>query len=260
MLISRLRLVTFDVTDTLLKLRSAPGQKYGEIGAIYGILGDNDALSKSFASHFKRMNKEHPNFGRRTGLDWELWWKEIVKSTFRDSHLNADDKKLEAIASHLIESYKMSTSWQHCYGISGLLSYIRSKGVPMGIISNFDPSLSQLLTNLKLRHYFQFVLASYETGFEKPDTRIFEEAMITSNIKNLKPDECLHVGDQVLLDYYGAKNSGWHAALINDSSPAKIQQSYPDIEVGHMFTSLYHLHRHFLETTDDNLLLQSLYK
>lgn len=242
--LSRLRLITFDVTDTLLKFRSAPGRQYGEIGALYGVTADDNVLAENFKANWYRMNKEHPNFGLASGLGWENWWKHIIAGTFKDSDFNIEGKKLDAISSHLIELYRTSTCWQQCYGCLNLLSYLTSKKIPMGIISNFDPRLSTTLLNTKLRHYFRFVLTSYEVGFEKPDLKIFEQAMIASNLKNLQPEECLHIGDTPLLDYFGARNSNWNAFLIHDKSPKELKDKYgDDIEEKHVFSSLYDLHR-----------------
>lgn len=50
--LARLRLITFDVTNTLLKFRTSPGKQYGEIGALFGVLCDNDDLAKSFKSNW----------------------------------------------------------------------------------------------------------------------------------------------------------------------------------------------------------------
>ncbi|CAH0547320.1 unnamed protein product [Brassicogethes aeneus] len=256
--LSRLRLITFDVTNTLLKFRSAPGQQYGEIGAMYGILCDNDSLSANFKAHWRKMNQEHPNFGLNSGLGWEKWWKMIVKGTFKDSRFNVEDKKLDAIASHLIDVYKTSACWQPCYGTQALLSYLRNRQVTLGIISNFDPRLSTTLTNTKLRHFFHFVLTSYEVGIEKPDTKIFDKALQMSEINNIKPDECLHVGDTTALDYYGARNSGWNAVLIDDRSAENLKKKYPDIDIKCVFPSLYDLHKYLVKTDNCKLSAQSL--
>lgn len=91
-------------------------------------------------------------------------WKTVVKETFKSSKFRFDDEKLEKVASHLVEMYKTSACWQHCYGVPGILSYIRSKNIPMGIVSNFDPRLEAILMNMKLKHYFQFVITSYEVS------------------------------------------------------------------------------------------------
>jgi hypothetical protein len=52
MSLSRFRLITFDVTDTLLQFRTTPAKKYGEIGAMFGILVDDDALINNFKFHW----------------------------------------------------------------------------------------------------------------------------------------------------------------------------------------------------------------
>lgn len=52
MSLSRFRLITFDVTDTLLKFRSSPGKQYGELGALFGVLCDNNELATNFKSNW----------------------------------------------------------------------------------------------------------------------------------------------------------------------------------------------------------------
>lgn len=255
-MLSHFRLITFDVTDTLLKFKSSPGKQYAKIGAMYGVLGDNKTLSDNFKVNWRKMTTEHPNFGLHSGIGWENWWKKIVHDTFKDSVINVKDKQLDTIAQQLIHIYKTSTCWQHCHGALNLLSYIRSKDIPMGIISNFDPRLNEMLSNVKLKHFFNFVLTSYEFGAEKPDKMIFEGAMSVSKINNLKPDECLHIGDKPLLDYYGAKNSGWHAILINN--PDEIKKKHPELDSQHLYTSLYHLHKYFIETSKETLSQQTV--
>ncbi|XP_056649225.1 rhythmically expressed gene 2 protein-like [Diorhabda sublineata] len=251
MLISQFRLITFDFTNTLLKFKIGPGQQYGEIGALYGISCNHKTLANNFKNNFYKMSKEHPMYGRNTGLGWENWWKILVKESFKSCDLNIEDKKLDDVASHLINMYKTSKVWQLTDGANGLLSYIRSKGIPMGVISNYDPRLSSTLTNTKLRHYFQFVLTSYEIGFEKPDPNIFLEAMAKANIRGLQPIECLHIGDQKCLDYDGARKCGWNAILINAD-----KKKYPDISDNCIFNSLFDLHLHFMETSKEPLSSQ----
>lgn len=248
--LSRLRLVTFDVTETLLKFRSSPGKQYGEIGAMYGVLCDNNSLATNFRAHWYKMNKEHPNFGLHTGLGWERWWKMIVIGTFKDAKFHVDDKKLDAIATHLIEAYKTSACWQQCYGALDLLQYLHGKGLTVGVISNFDPRLNVTLENVKLHDHFHFVLASYEVGYEKPDPRIFKEAMRASGLKDLGPEECLHVGNTAAIDYVGARNSGWHSFLVHDRNPVQMKQRYGFVDPDHVFSSLYDLHRHFIRLND----------
>lgn len=46
--LSRFRLITFDVHNTLLQIRSAPGKKYGELGAMFGISNNKNQLVANY--------------------------------------------------------------------------------------------------------------------------------------------------------------------------------------------------------------------
>lgn len=46
------RLITFDVVDTLIQFRTAPGKQYGEFGAMFGILSDNNSLVSNFKANW----------------------------------------------------------------------------------------------------------------------------------------------------------------------------------------------------------------
>ena len=49
----RFRLITFDITDTLIKFRTAPGKQYGEIGSLFGITHhDHHDLVAAFRSNW----------------------------------------------------------------------------------------------------------------------------------------------------------------------------------------------------------------
>lgn len=69
--------------------------------------------------------------------------------------------------------------------------------------------LDVLLHNMKIAHYFDFVINSYDAGIEKPNIEIFKRAMKESDIEGLKPKECLHIGHSILPDYVGAQKAGW---------------------------------------------------
>lgn len=129
----------------------------------------------------------------------------------------------------------------------------------MGVISNSDPRLNQLMENVKLKHYFQFILTSYEFGAEKPDNTIFQEAMSVSKIPDLKPHECLHIGDKPLLDYEGAKSCGWQALVVNNDPKSENNVTeFSNVNKEHLFASLYDLHKYFIESSNEELSQQTL--
>uniref|UniRef100_A0A336KHP4 CSON010662 protein n=1 Tax=Culicoides sonorensis TaxID=179676 RepID=A0A336KHP4_CULSO len=247
------RLITFDVVDTLIQFRTAPGKKYGELGAMFGVLADNNKLVANFKTNWNHMNRAHPNFGLNTKIGYKEWWRRVVIGTFRESSLSdihIPTDKLNKLCDHLLEEYKTSSCWGLCYGTIDFLNYLKLQrqidGEPfkLGVVSNFDPRLDILLRNMKISHYFDFVINSYDAGIEKPNIDIFKKAMKASEIEGLKPKECLHIGHSVLPDYFGAQKAGMYALLVHEKSPETLRAQYgPNIEDYHVFNSLFDLHK-----------------
>uniref|UniRef100_A0A1L8DN96 Putative reg-2-like protein n=1 Tax=Nyssomyia neivai TaxID=330878 RepID=A0A1L8DN96_9DIPT len=263
MSLSRFRVITFDVTDTLLQFRTSPGKQFGEVGEMLGLLGsgsDRNQLSDKYKANWHRMNRAHPNFGLKTNIGWENWWRQLIVGSFRETGAQESDEKLMRIADHVVDIFKTSTSWQHCFGSVELLNYLKLRqqigtkgsrfegndGAPfkIGVISNFDLRLETLLRNMKLFQYFDFVVGSYETGCTKPDPEIFRKAMEASKITDLQPSECLHIGNTPRNDYLGAKQFGWQGVLITERDPKELHAKYgDDINEKDIFTSLYEFHK-----------------
>ncbi|CAD7003597.1 rhythmically expressed gene 2 protein [Ceratitis capitata] len=265
--LGRIRLITFDVTDTLLQYRTRPGKQYGEIGALFGVLCDNNELVQNYKANWYMMNRKYPNFGRNSRISWQQWWHQLIGNTFTDSGSSIPDEKLANLSNHLIELYKTSLCWQNCNGSVDLLNYLRlqqqlatnhndaevddnrtrhKSSIALGVISNFDPRLDTLLRNLKIKHYFDFTLNSYDCNVEKPNPEIFHLAMRMSELENLMPEECLHIGDGPTTDYLAAKNVGWNSVLIHEQNANYLRQKYGDrIEDEYVFHSLYDFHKKF---------------
>ncbi len=99
-----------------------------------------------------------------------------------------------------------------------MLQLLRQKGQRIGVISNFDPRLHNILQEAGLTHYFEFVLASYDAKCFKPQKDIFQFALAKCSKEPTKPIECCHIGDTFHEDYQGAVQAGWNAFLVNHQS------------------------------------------
>uniref|UniRef100_V5GW39 Reg-2-like protein n=1 Tax=Ixodes ricinus TaxID=34613 RepID=V5GW39_IXORI len=222
-MVSRFRLITFDATNTLLRFRESVGQAYSGVAHMYGVTSDPKRLNASFRTEWKKMIAEHPNFGCGSGLTSQQWWSQLVRRTFLLSGCNAADSLMTAIASHLYESYKTSNCWTPNNGSADVLENLKISGHKLGVISNTDERLDCILTQLKLRHYFDFVIASSVVKVEKPSKDIFSLALLcASSERPVKPEDALHVGDSVELDYLASKAAGWSALLlVNHDDDAK---------------------------------------
>lgn len=96
----RPRLVTFDVTGTLLMTKLE--EHYVEIGAQHGLVVEPRKVARSFKSNFARLSKEHPIYGKYTGLGWRNWWRTVVHNVFRDQHASASEDTLDKVMTRFI--------------------------------------------------------------------------------------------------------------------------------------------------------------
>ncbi|XP_014480012.1 PREDICTED: rhythmically expressed gene 2 protein-like [Dinoponera quadriceps] len=221
----RPRLVTFDVTGTLLMTKLE--EHYVDIGRQYGLHIDSHRLARSFKSNFIQLAAEHPIYGRHTGLGWENWWRILVHKVFKDQHPFVSQDALNKVADNLISCYATARCWHTYPGVVELLDFLRNKDVVLGVISNFDRRLESILEDTRIRDYFAFVLTSYDFGMEKPSLSIFNEALRLTTLfrkEKISPREAMHIGDTVDNDYLGAKSASWNALLIKHSEDDKINE------------------------------------
>lgn len=170
-------------------------------------------MKANFRKQFKELNKIHPNFGRNS-ISFQKWWETLVTNVFVDSsHEQLDPELLKPIARKLIQQYTTKECWEKFHRSDELISDLKKLGKVVGVISNFDPRLHDILNDVNLTK-IDFVVTSYEAGVEKPNAEIFHYAMKRSQL-NVEPSEALHIGNELEKDVLGASNASWSSVLIN---------------------------------------------
>lgn len=249
--LKRFKLVTFDVTDTLLTFSKPPAIEYNDAVRRLGFPAINETrLAAEFRTHFKQMNSEFPNFGRdgMCQLTWENWWRRLIVQVLTGSGAQLNGKELRLVADHLIDRYETADCWQKVPSADELITQIRQNGLAVGIISNFDPRLKFIVENVRLPR-FDFILASYEVGAAKPDPKIFDLALKMAPNGNVSAEEALHVGNTPALDYLGAKEAGWSSALIANGK--RDWETNCEVRAEHVFDSLADFGRNLDDETID---------
>lgn len=208
-----LKLITFDVTGTLMVQRPPISVKYIEAAKRFGVSVNNEDLMPIFKTQYKALDALHPNFGRDSGIGWEAWWTTIVVNVFKSAASHSDEDSLKKLASHLIEEYKTSRCWALSEGAIEILDLIKSRKIHMGVISNYDERLEMILKDLGIHSHFNFILTSYSVGVMKPDKKIFDFARAQGK-EIVHPDNCMHIGNSMKYDYVGAKNAGWKPVYV----------------------------------------------
>ncbi|KFQ67130.1 Haloacid dehalogenase-like hydrolase domain-containing protein 3, partial [Phaethon lepturus] len=237
----KLRLLTWDVKDTLVRLRAAGGvgrrQPVGESYAAeawaHGLRVQPEALSQSFRAAYGAQSRRFPNYGRGCGLSSQQWWVDVVKQTFRLSGVH-EDGVLTLMAEKLYHDFCNARNWEVLPGASETLSWCCQHGFRMGVVSNFDNRLENVLSQCNLRHHFEFILTSENAGFAKPDRRIFEKAL---RLGGVPAEQAAHVGDDYTRDYRAARAVGMHSFLLQ----AARQGEEPEVPPEHILPTLGHL-------------------
>uniref|UniRef100_T1KSN7 Haloacid dehalogenase-like hydrolase domain-containing protein 3 n=2 Tax=Tetranychus urticae TaxID=32264 RepID=T1KSN7_TETUR len=103
-----IRLITFDVTNTLIKFKSSVGYEYCKIADLYGIKCNNENTVKAINSNFtilmKQLKKESPFYGVTEGINCNQWWHRLVVRTFSVSGIEMSpemESKLKLTSTHL---------------------------------------------------------------------------------------------------------------------------------------------------------------
>ncbi len=104
-------------------------------------------------------------------------------------------------------------------GIGDFLDFLREQGIRTGVVSNLafcGKALKDRIDDMVPGHRFEFILATSEYLFRKPNRRIFDLALERAG---LSAEEVWYVGDDYECDVLGARNAGiypvWYLGAID---------------------------------------------
>jgi REG-2-like HAD superfamily hydrolase len=97
------------------------------------------------------------------------------------------------------------------------LEELASRGVRLGVVSNWSPGLPALLEGLHLARYFEAIVVSAVVGATKPERAIFRHALERFGVA---AGAALHVGNHPVEDLAGARRAGLAALLVDRSAHA----------------------------------------
>ncbi|XP_075415145.1 haloacid dehalogenase-like hydrolase domain-containing protein 3 [Tenrec ecaudatus] len=232
----QIRLMTWDVKDTLLRLRHPVGEEYATQARAHGLKVEAAALGQAFRQAYKAQSHSFPNYGLSRGLTSRQWWLDVVLQTFRLAGVQ-DVQAVTPIAKQLYEDFSSPGTWQVLEGAKATLMACRNRGLKLAVVSNFDQRLEDILVGLGLREHFDFVLTSEAAGWPKPDPRIFHKAL---QLAHMEPAVAAHIGDSYRCDYQGAQAIGMHSFLVTGPEPLapEVRNTVPE---EHILPSLSHL-------------------
>lgn len=205
-------LIFFDGMGTLIGLRASVGEIYGAIAARYGIVADPTRLTLVFREVFSQAPPLA--LGPAEALTLQMaennWWQTLVAQVFAQAQIPLTPE-FPAFFQELYGYFARPELWFVYADVIPTLEYWRQRGVILGVLSNFDSRLLEILDSLHLSPYFHRIIVSSQYSFAKPQREIFQEALLPFSFS---PQAVWHIGDSVREDYQGAQQAGWQAFLI----------------------------------------------
>lgn len=221
MSITRLKALTFDVTNTLIKARRSIGHQYADAARAHGIEADPAALESVFESTMAQKKREQPDYGKHHGVSSREWWADLVQRVFANAgHKDASPAALAKVSDTLWEHFQDDArdAWEVLPNVYEGLEALRASGLRLGVVSNFDSTLEATLRAHRLNIYFDFAVSSEQAGISKPEPGIFQKALGEFDGGQLSPRDVGHVGDEVKNDYVAPRKFGMTAFLVDHDS------------------------------------------
>lgn len=187
-----------DAGGTLIQPAKPIEETYAAYGDKYGV----SLSTKDIKAGFKRAFAEPWSEKLRYEGDGKLFWRHAVAQATGCN----DDHFFEELYQH----YAKAAAWKLPVGALSSLRRLKSSGVKLGVLSNFDTRLRPLLQELNVAEVFHSIIVSCEIGYEKPAPEIFKAALRELDVK---ANETVLLGDDPIADKEGARAVGIDAWL-----------------------------------------------
>ena len=212
----KFRAVLFDAAETLFTTRGSVGEIYAFFARQYGSQADADTIQAAFIRHFRGA-------GPVSVQNEKQWWKNIVYGVFSDVGMV---KNFDEFFDRVYDNFRGAQGWMLFPETFNTLNQLKSLGLKLGVISNFDTRIYAVLDVLGIRDFFDAITVSSEAGYAKPDLRIFEAAVHRLGVP---ASSVLLVGDSLRDDVEAAIRAGLSAILIDRNNRYSAETHLPRI-------------------------------
>ena len=211
--------LSLDAAGTLIEVAAPVAETYATIAAEFAIPVDPQALGQRFKTLFPRMTPLAFGPCDAATLDRQerSWWKVLVRNCLG---AHGQHPQFSAFFDALYEYYASADAWRLYPEVRRVLEATRADAIPCVVVSNFDSRLPAVLVGLGIADFFAAIIYSSAAGHAKPNAAIFHHACDQLGITR---QGLLHVGDNRMADYEGARGAGCRALwLRREAQPSKV--------------------------------------
>ena len=214
-----IEVVFFDAGDTLLRPHPSFEELFASVCSARGYEvtpSDVAAVRARMAPHLVDIAEvtgvQNPSLSAEASL---TFWSFLYRRFLEELEVADED-----LVKELFTVFSSSASYKLYADVLPAVEALRSSGYRMGLISNFETWLEDMLVDLELGSVFEPVVISGREGIEKPDPDLYRIAVERAGID---PARCVHVGDSPKMDVEPALEVGLNAVLLDR------MDRYPDV-------------------------------
>jgi putative hydrolase of the HAD superfamily len=208
-----IRVVFFDAAETLFHVDGSVADIYLRHAVQFGFQARTDSIGL-ITEAFRRAFHDAPppvfasTESAQIKQSERLWWFDVVHNVFYRVGMF---ERFDEFFDHVFQVFADPASWKLYPDVLPTLRELRSRGLELGIVSNFDSRLFNVLRGLGIGELFDTVTISSLAHAAKPSPKIFELALEQHAVD---PGEAMHVGDSMRDDVEGATKAGLAAVLL----------------------------------------------
>ena len=206
----RYRAVFFDAGETLVHPHPSFPELFASVLRAEGHEVDPVALVESLAVVFERFAR-----AAQEGVRWTAtpersreFWLSVYRGLLARLGLAPSD----GLAERLYQEFTQLSNYRLFPDVLPVLEGLRKRGVILGLVSNFEAWLAELLDRLAVAALFDVCVISGIEGVEKPDPAIFRLALDRAGVA---PSEAVYVGDNPAFDTEPAESIGMLGVLLD---------------------------------------------
>ncbi len=204
--------IFFDCMETLVDLTELPKLRDYASWAYHG--SGVEEYFKGFEDFFQLYNAARAEIAAKLEEDREYEMLQRLEEIIRiETGIKYKDRTF--VAQSLYHNY-----WRNykarCYVKEDVREVLQElqKRFRLGVVSNFmvHNGIEELLETNGIKKHFEFVVTSINTGWRKPNIRIYEEAL---KLSGAEAGEILFVGDDYVNDWQAPPRYGMSSILLD---------------------------------------------
>jgi putative hydrolase of the HAD superfamily len=200
-----LECVLFDAGDTLLAPAPSFQGRFVAVAAAHGLPLEEASVDAAVAAAVREAAWPSDWTDPATQRDfWTGFYGDVLTGL---GHIG-DGQLAEA----LFRAFSDPAAYRLFDDVRPALDELAARGLKLGVVSNFEPWLEEVLALQGIADRFAAVAISGTLGVAKPDPEIFKAALAEAGAD---PAATVHVGDQLVNDVAAARAVGITPVLID---------------------------------------------